>query len=92
MGNVTVAPASITIIVIALGTWGKADTYEAALAKCIEVGGRQNASNMHVVYACTDPDCIVNGMGEIEYRAGATLKKVVALRFGRVMQPKKAAR
>jgi hypothetical protein len=84
--------ASVTIVVIALGAWGKADTYEAALAKCVEVGGRQNASNMHVVYACTDPDCVVNGMGEIEYRAGATLKKVVALRFGRVMQPKKAAR
>ena len=29
----------ITIIVIALGARGKGDTYESALAKCIEAGG-----------------------------------------------------
>jgi hypothetical protein len=88
--EVTVLP-SITIIVIALGAWGKGDTYEVALAKCIEVGGHQNASNMHIVYACTDPECTVNGMGDIEYRHGATLKKIMALRFGRVMRPRKPA-
>ena len=81
---------TITIIVIALGAWGKGDSYESALAKCIDVGGRQNASNMHIVYACTDPDCTVNGMGDIEYRAGAALKKVMALRFGRILKPKRS--
>ncbi len=80
---------SITIIVIALGAWGKGDTYESALAKCIEAGGRQNARNLHIVYACTDPDCTVNDRGGIEYRHGAALKKIMALRFGRVMKPKK---
>ena len=30
---------SITIIVIALGAWGKGDTYEWALVKCVEAGG-----------------------------------------------------
>ena len=76
----------ITIIVIALGAWGKGDTYESALAKCIEAGGRQNAGSMHVVYACTDPDCTVNDRGCIEYRHDAALKKIMALQFGRVMR------
>lgn len=92
MGNEVTGKSSITIIVIALGAWGKGTTYESALAKCVEVGGRQNASNMHIVYACTDPDCTVNGMGEIEYRHGAAVKKIVALRFDRIMQPKRSKR
>ncbi len=77
---------SITIVVIALGAWGKGESYESALAKCIEAGGRQNASNMHIVYGCTDPDCTVDDRGAIEYRHGAALKKIMALRFGRVMK------
>ncbi len=76
----------ITILVIAMGAWGKGDCYASALAKCIEAGGRQNASNLHVVYACTDPDCTVNDRGGIEYRHDAALKKIMALRFGRVMR------
>ena len=81
----------ITIIVIALGAWGKGDTYESALAKCIEAGGRQNAGSMHVVYACTDPDCTVNDRGCIEYRHDAALKKIMALRHGRVMRPRESS-
>lgn len=85
MRNVKNKPG-ITIVVIALGAWGKGDCYESALAKCIEAGGRQNASNMHIVYASTDPDCSVDDRGAIEYRHGAALKKIMALRFGRVMK------
>ena len=76
----------ITIIVIALGAWGRGDTYDSALGKCIDAGGRQHAGSMHVVYACTDPDCTVNDRGCIEYRHDAALKKIMALQFGRVMR------
>lgn len=92
MSNEKPSTDTITILVLALGAWGKGETYESALAKCIDVGGRQNASNMHIVYACTDPECSVNGMGDIEYQAGATVRKIMALRFGRVLKTRKESR
>ena len=88
MSNADKPADTITILVLALGAWGKGKTYPEALAKCVEVGGRPNASNMHIVYACTDPECFVNGMGDIEYRHGAVVSKIMALRFGRIMKPK----
>ena len=88
MNKAKASTESITLVVVAMGAWGKGQTYEAALAKCVEAGGRQNAANMHIVYACTDPDCTVNDRGQIEYRHGAALVKIMALRFGRVMSAK----
>ena len=55
MNNEVKVPACITVIVIALGAWGKGDSYESALSKCIDVGGRQNASNMHICLLYTSP-------------------------------------
>lgn len=78
---------NITILVIALGAWGKGETYEKALENCIKEGGRQNANNMHVVYACTDPQCNVTERGMIEYAHDAGNKKIMAIRFGRIMKP-----
>ena len=83
-----VMSTDITIIVIAMGAWGKGDTYESALAKCIDEGGRQNAHNLHIVYACNDPDCNVNDQGDIEHRHDTAVTKIMALRFGRVMKPR----
>ena len=88
MSNEKQTTDTITILVLALGAWGKGETYPEALAKCIEVGGHQNAVNMHIVYACTDPECSVNDMGDIEYRRGAAVAKIMAVRFGRIMKPK----
>jgi hypothetical protein len=34
-------------------------------------------------------DCTVNDRGDIEYRHDAALKKIMALRSGRVIKPKK---
>ena len=79
---------NIRIVAVAMGVWGKGPTYEAALANCIKAGGPQNAMNLHIVYACTDPTCTVNGMGEIEYRHGAAVTKILAIRHGRVMKGK----
>jgi hypothetical protein len=62
MSNENKPADTITILVLALGAWGKGKTYPEALSKCVDVGGRQNASNMHIVYACTDPECSVTGM------------------------------
>jgi hypothetical protein len=78
---------SITILVIALGAWGKGETYEEALANCIKECGPQNVYNMHVVYACTDPGCTVDGYGGIRYAHGTVNTKVMALRHGRFMKP-----
>ncbi len=78
---------TITIIVVALGAWGKGSTYEEALAHCIEAGGRRNAADLHVVYACSDPDCSVNDRGNIEYRHWAVNRKILTLRHNRVAQP-----
>lgn len=79
---------TITILVLALGAWGKGKTYQEALAKCVDVGGLQNARNLHIVYACTDPECSVTERGDIEYHQGTALTKIMALRFGRIMKPK----
>jgi hypothetical protein len=79
----------ITILVIALGAWGKGETYELALANCIKEGGRQNANNMHVVYACTDPGCTVDGFGGIRYAHDTVNTRIMAVQHGRVMKPKK---
>jgi hypothetical protein len=80
---------SITILVIALGAWGKGESYEQALANCIKECGPQNASNMHVVYACTDPGVTVNDRGGIEYAHDTVNTKIMAIRHGRVMKPRK---
>jgi hypothetical protein len=79
---------SITIVVVAMGAWGKGPTYEVALANCIKAEGPQNAMNMHLVYACTDPTCSVNGRGDVEYEHGAALTKILAIRHGRIMAGK----
>ena len=76
------------ILVIALGAWGKGETYEQALANCIKEGGRQNAYNMHVVYACTDPECTVDGYGSIRYAHDTVNTKIMAIRHGRIMSGK----
>ena len=80
--------SGITIVVVAMGAWGKGATYETALSNCIREGGRQNTHNMHIVYACTDPACSVNGMGDIEYQHGAAVTRIMAIRHGRIMKPK----
>ena len=80
---------SITILVIALGAWGKGLSYDKALENCIKEGGRQNTYNMHVVYACTDPGCSVDGYGGIQYAHDAVNTKIMAIRFGRIMKPRK---
>ncbi len=79
---------SITIVVVAMGAWGKGESYDQALANSIKAEGRQNAMNMHIVYACTDPACRVNGRGDIEYKHGAALTRILAIRHGRIMKPK----
>ena len=79
---------SITLIVVALGAWGKGRTYKEALARCIQAGGRQNTADLHVVYACSDPGCTVNGHGNIEYRHGSANLKIMTLRHHRVVSDK----
>ena len=78
---------SITLIVVALGAWGKGLTYEEALARCAEAGGRRNAADLHVVYVCTDPECTVNDRGGIEYRHWAVNLKIMTMRHNRVVKP-----
>jgi hypothetical protein len=84
--------SSITILVIALGAWGKGETYDEALANCIKECGPRNAYDMHVVYACTDPECTVDGYGGILYAHGTVNTKIMAIRHGRVMKPMKTVK
>jgi hypothetical protein len=44
---------------------------------------------MHVVYACTDPGVTVNDRGGIEYAHDTVNTKIMAIRHGRVMKPRK---